>query len=89
MWRRDRFHRSLALITLGGLAIRLAFVLFTARDQKVWGDSYVYHWGARLFAEGHGFIKPLHFNVTGEKIQTAAEPPTFILFLAFFSWLPP
>lgn len=82
-----QFYRRLALITLLGLAVRLAFVLLVKRDQAVWGDSYVYHWGARLLAEGHGLIEPLRFNATGVVKQQGAEPPLYVGLLGFLSWL--
>jgi hypothetical protein len=80
-----RFLSRLALITLLGLAVRLAFVLLVKRDQPVWGDTYVYHWGARLLADGHGLIEPLRFNATGVVRQQGAEPPLFVGLLALFS----
>lgn len=82
-----RFLTRLGLVTLLGFAIRLAFVLFTDRDQEVWGDSYVYHWGARLLADGHGLIEPLRFNATGVVRQQGAEPPLYVGLLGFLSWL--
>jgi hypothetical protein len=80
-----RFVSRLALVTLLGLAVRLAFVLLVRRHQQVWGDTYVYHWGARLLAEGHGFIEPLRYNAFGVAKQSAAEPPLFVGLLAAFS----
>ena len=82
-----RFFTRLALITLLGLAVRLAFVLLVRREQQVWGDSYVYHWGGRLLAEGHGLIEPLRFNATGVVKQQGAEPPLYVGLLGIFSWL--
>lgn len=82
-----RFLTRLALITLLGLAVRLAFVLLVKRDQDVWGDTYVYHWGARLLADGHGLIEPLRFNATGVIKQQGAEPPLYVGLLGFLSWL--
>jgi 4-amino-4-deoxy-L-arabinose transferase-like glycosyltransferase len=82
-----RFYTWLALLTLVGLCVRLAYVLAVMRDQKVWGDAYYYHWQARLLVEGKGFIAPLHYNVTGQELQAADHPPLYVLFLAAVSLL--
>jgi 4-amino-4-deoxy-L-arabinose transferase-like glycosyltransferase len=82
-----RFYGWLALVTLVGLGVRLAYVLVEKRDQPIGGDAYYYHWQARLLAEGKGFIAPLHYNVTGQELQAADHPPLYVLFLAAFSWL--
>jgi len=53
------------------------------------GDSYVYHYGANLLADGQGFVVPTDFRVTGGEVARAYadHPPLFTLFLAAFSIL--
>jgi hypothetical protein len=53
------------------------------------GDSYVYHYGANLLVQGHGFVVPTDFRVTGGAVARAGadHPPLFTLVLAGFSFL--
>jgi 4-amino-4-deoxy-L-arabinose transferase-like glycosyltransferase len=53
------------------------------------GDSYVYHYGANLLAQGKGFVIPTDFRVSGGVIARAGadHPPLFTLVLAAFSFV--
>jgi 4-amino-4-deoxy-L-arabinose transferase-like glycosyltransferase len=83
---RARFWRLLVLITVVGLAIRVAYVLIARRDIVVGGDAIYYHFGANLLADGHGFIVPLDL-ARGLTRQAADHPPLYLLWLAFPSKL--
>jgi 4-amino-4-deoxy-L-arabinose transferase-like glycosyltransferase len=65
-----------------GLAVRLVYVLGPARDRALDGDAAYYHGLARVLADGHGFVEPLAFVVTGERVASATHPPLFPLVLA-------
>jgi 4-amino-4-deoxy-L-arabinose transferase-like glycosyltransferase len=83
---RARFWRWLGVITVVGLAIRVAYVLIERRDVVIGGDAIYYHFGANLLADGHGFIVPLDF-ARGLTRQAADHPPLYLLWLAFPSKL--
>ncbi len=53
------------------------------------GDSYVYHYGADLLAQGKGFVIPTDYRVTGGAVARAYgdHPPLFTLVLAAFSYV--
>jgi 4-amino-4-deoxy-L-arabinose transferase-like glycosyltransferase len=90
----------LALIIAAGLALRLAYLWFSRkgacdfdlpqdRPAGCAGDSYVYHFGARLLAEGKGFIVPTDYIVSDGAIRKAGadHPPLYTLLLAAVSLL--
>ncbi len=83
----DRFVRSLALITLLGLAVRLVYVLGFQRNVTLGGDALFYHWGADLLAHGKGFIGPFQYHVFHIRIEAADHPPLYMLFLSIPSVL--
>jgi len=66
---------------LVALAVRVAYILVVRRDVLPGGDSFTYHLGARLLAEGHGFIEPQPF-INGIVDQSASHPPLYLLYLA-------
>ena len=77
-----RFSLRLALIVAVGLAVRLVYLwasrkgtcnfLYPAdRPPGCAGDSYVYHYGARLLADGKGFIVPTDYVVSGGTVHKA------------------
>jgi 4-amino-4-deoxy-L-arabinose transferase-like glycosyltransferase len=81
------FARSLAAIALLGLAVRVAYVLIARDGVQFSGDSYFYHRGATLLAEGHGFIEP--FFYPKHIVQAAEHPPLYLVYLAvpsLFGW---
>jgi 4-amino-4-deoxy-L-arabinose transferase-like glycosyltransferase len=83
----DRFARSLAVITLLGLAVRLVYVLGFRRNVTLGGDALFYHWGADLLAHGKGFIGPFQYHLFHIKIEAADHPPLYMLFLSIPSVL--
>ena len=92
--RRNRFAWGLAAIVLVGFAIRVVYILTARRDFfddfKVGGDpfrlgdAYLYQRGARLLAEGKGFINPYQYDLLGVRQEDASHVPLFMLWL----WIP-
>jgi len=80
------FVIGLAVVVLGGWAIRLFYVWHWRQYTDFGGDPLYYHLGAKLLASGHGFINPYayarHLNV-----QAADHPPLYLLYLSVFSFL--
>jgi 4-amino-4-deoxy-L-arabinose transferase-like glycosyltransferase len=74
-----RFGWALAAIVVGGLAIRLAWILIARQHHEFGGDAGFYHLGANLLADGKGFISPYFPN---EVRQAADHPPLYTLWLA-------
>jgi 4-amino-4-deoxy-L-arabinose transferase-like glycosyltransferase len=70
-----KFETRLALITLGGLLIRL---LYTGlhRAYPVIGDALTFHIDAQHLVDGHGFQRPF------EAVPTAEHPPLHVVVLA-------
>ncbi|MGH9031299.1 MAG: glycosyltransferase family 39 protein [Acidimicrobiia bacterium] len=82
-----RFAWWLAAITLGGLVVRVAYILVERRDfdftgGQFYGDAFFYHEGAKLLVDGRGFISPLELAQTGRVVEAADHPPLYILWLA-------
>jgi 4-amino-4-deoxy-L-arabinose transferase-like glycosyltransferase len=75
------FRRGLFAAALLGLAVRVAYILIVRHDVLPGGDSFFYHFGARLLVEGHGFIEPTPF-INGIVEQSASHPPLYLLYLA-------
>ena len=61
----DAFRRRLLLITLGGLVLRILYVLLVERGDPLTGDAIYYHEAANLFADGKGFIEPYRYLYGG------------------------
>jgi 4-amino-4-deoxy-L-arabinose transferase-like glycosyltransferase len=78
---RRRFIRGLAIITILGFAVRVAYALVARRNHVPGGDAFFYHVGANLLVDGKGFIAPLPYAL-GARIQAADHPPLYIAFLA-------
>ncbi len=89
MTRRARastqFERRLAAITLLALAGRIAYTLAARHDTPAWGDSFSYHYGANLLADGRGFIDPLRYDFFRITTPSAYHPPLYTLYLAVWS----
>ncbi len=86
--RISAFTRSLLVITLLGLAWRIAYVLLARRNVPLGGDQFFYTNGADLLAKGNGFIDPWHLS--GFQIwPTASHPPLYELWLALASFVKP
>lgn len=56
----------------------------SGNDFKI-NDAAYYHHGAHLLADGHGFIHPIWYLITGEEMQAADHPPLYMTYLAAFS----
>jgi hypothetical protein len=80
---------QLGIVVVAGLAVRLAWVWGYGRTQEVAGDQIFYHHQALALADGAGFVNPYAWNdpVTPLAIPTAAHPPLYSLYLAFWSLL--
>jgi peptidoglycan/LPS O-acetylase OafA/YrhL len=92
---RWSFARGLTVVTLVGLAVRIAYLALSrkgiydcAPDAVLGcaGDAYVYHTGANLLAHGHGFVSPLGL-LSGNSFPGADHPPLYWLYLAAWSVL--
>jgi 4-amino-4-deoxy-L-arabinose transferase-like glycosyltransferase len=82
-----RFAWWLTAITLGGLAVRVAYILIERRDfdfsgGQFYGDAFFYHEGAKLLVDGRGFISPLELAESGRVVEAADHPPLYIMWLA-------
>lgn len=80
------FRFWLFIATLANIACGVVLIAL-AEPQRIWGDGYFYHHSANIIADGHGWINPIHFNLSGTVIQAADHPPTYILYLVAFSAL--
>ncbi len=67
--RWSRFATALLLITLAGFGIRLAFIA-TAAPEKLGGDAIYYHEGAKLLADGKGYMEPFRYLFGGKETVT-------------------
>ncbi len=81
-----RFRRWLLLITLGGLTLRILYVILEQRWDHIAGDGVYYDVGANLLAEGEGFVHPWALFV-GRELQAADHPPLYLVWLAIPSFL--
>ncbi|MGH9024726.1 MAG: glycosyltransferase family 39 protein [Acidimicrobiia bacterium] len=70
----------MGVVALGGLVLRLAYVL-AVRDELT-GDGFYYHQGANLLADGKGFINPLVYVVSGQEVASAFHPPAWLVVLS-------
>ena len=93
----------LALPIVIGLVIRLWYLWGVQRNvcpppswetsvplpSRCPGDSYVYHYGADLLAQGKGFVIPTDYRVSGGLVAKAGadHPPLFTMVLAAFSFI--
>lgn len=91
--RNRRFTWILWAIVLGGLILRVVYILtarqnfldaFPGHDPFKLGDAYLYQRGATLLTEGKGFINPYQLDLFNVTQQDASHPPLFMLWL----WLP-
>jgi 4-amino-4-deoxy-L-arabinose transferase-like glycosyltransferase len=84
-WSRRSFRTQLLVIMGLGFLIRILYLMFVTRDDRLWGDAYAYYWSGRLLAEGHGFIQPLPWVANHVRIESPDRPPGYFLFLGFWS----
>jgi len=80
------FRPALAVVVVGALVLRVAYVFAYKRDFVPGGDAFFYHAGANLLADGKGFISPF-FIQQGIHRAAAEHPPLYIVFLAIPSVL--
>jgi hypothetical protein len=85
--RTQRWWQGLLAITALGLAVRLIYIVGFHRHDHVWGDPFMYHYGADLLAKGHPFIHPLAYRYSHHTTPAADHPPLYILWLAIPSLL--
>lgn len=87
--RLTHWWRWVAGIAAAGLALRVTFVLgWHLHDgQHIGGDSYYYHYGANLLADGKGFIQPYDYRLNHRIVPAAEHPPLYIIYLAITSLL--
>ncbi len=81
------FAPRLGAVAAGGLLVRVAYVLIARRSVEPVGDAFFYHYGANLIADGHGWINPFDFILSGIVEQSADHPPFYLAYLAGWSWL--
>ena len=83
---RMRFHATLVLVTVGGLAWRVFYVMsMNGRDPQPKGDAAYYHYQALAIAKGVGFVDPFQWYNDGVVTPSAGHPPTYLLYLAGFT----
>lgn len=78
---RRRFFRWLAVIALGALALRVAYVLIFKRDEPAIGDAIYYSTQAVRLAQGRGFVHPFAGG------PAADHPPLTALTMAPVVWV--
>ncbi len=68
--------------------MRLGYVFAYQYHVHIGGDSFYYHYGANLLADGKGFIQPYtYYGPTHLSVQAAEHPPLYIVLLGAQSWL--
>ena len=73
-----RFALWLGLVALGGLAIRLIYVLVWKNPGPEYGDAVYYHEGANYLADGEGYVHPFQLMLHGLRIPGADHPPGYL-----------
>jgi 4-amino-4-deoxy-L-arabinose transferase-like glycosyltransferase len=76
-----RFWRTLLLIVLAALVLRVGYVMLAKRTEPLMGDQLYYNAQANTLARGHGFTD---FR---DGTQTAEHPPLTALALTPTSWV--
>jgi 4-amino-4-deoxy-L-arabinose transferase-like glycosyltransferase len=85
--RPSKWASWLIGIGLLGLAVRLGYVFLYQYHVHIGGDSFYYHYGANLLADGKGFIQPYDYVDLHRVTQAAEHPPLYIVLLGAESWL--
>lgn len=84
------FGRSLAVVSVVGLMLRVGYVLVFRRSMVPMGnDSFFFSGGANLLAQGEGFIQPHVAVQLGVVEQAADHPPLYLLWLTVASVIDP
>lgn len=91
VWPAERAGRWFSLgvtaAVVGGLFVRVGFVLRKQAEAGLPGDAFWYHHQAKLVAAGEGFLDPFAFQVAGERLPGADHPHGFVLILALLDAL--
>jgi 4-amino-4-deoxy-L-arabinose transferase-like glycosyltransferase len=77
-----RFRIGLLVITLAGLAIRLAYVLIVKGNESPRGDAITFFLQGHQIATGHGFANAPLLAFRGISQPAADHPPLFSSYLA-------
>jgi hypothetical protein len=75
------FAPALVSIALGGLLVRVVYVLVVA-PEALGFDAIWYHLQAETLSEGHGYVDPALFYGSGRPVPTANFPPLWPIVLA-------
>ena len=89
------FAARLGVITIVGLLVRFANVLWWRpttdvhgyRGYFLWGDAYYYHYQANALAKGYWFVDPFKWVTSQASRPSSAHPPLYSIYLAAWSWL--
>ena len=57
--RHSRWAIWLTVVTLGGLALRITYLLLSKNPRTPGGDDFYFHHGANLLVDGRGFVDPI------------------------------
>ena len=101
-WLAASFRARLAVIAVGALAVRLAYVLIAKRNQTLDpgevfpGDQFYYSLAGDALADGQGFVVPWHRTLIAEGLapvgsaaaHAADHPPLTALVAALAGLLP-
>ena len=82
-----RFRIGILVIMLGGLAIRLAYVLIVKGDEAPRGDAITFFLQGHQVATGHGFVNAPLLAFRGISQPAADHPPLFTSYLALLDVL--
>lgn len=83
---RRRFRASVLALAAAGFAARAVVVLVVSpgpRAQR--GDPQFFHLAANLLADGHGYIVPAQWLMTGASVPATEHPPLWSAVLALSS----
>jgi hypothetical protein len=78
----DSFGRRLGAIAGGALVLRVLAALFFDDRTRVGGDAVWYLGVAQLIPRGDGFAEPLGLAVHHVRVESAAHPPLYPLYLS-------
>jgi hypothetical protein len=76
------FDGWLLVIAALALAGRVLYTIHYYRHASPGGDSFSYHYGARLLADGEGYIDPIRFLLYDIRTPSAYHPPLYLTYLA-------
>lgn len=82
------FWRRVTIAVVVGLVIRVLYIAWLHRAGTfLIGDARVYHSEGHVIADGLGWIDPFFYETTGFKRQLAMHPPSYPVYLAFWSFI--